>query len=70
MGHVELIKTGGVIMIKWEDYLADKEHYQDLRREAEQAQLQAPGIERPIYQQALHWLGNHLIVLGQRLQKY
>ena len=57
-------------MIKWEDYLADKEHYQDLRRKAEQEQwAQVFGKKNPLYSRALHWLGDHLVVFGQRLRK-
>jgi hypothetical protein len=58
-------------MIKWEDYLADKEHYRDLRREAEQEQLsQGSGKKNPLYSRALHWLGDHLVGWGRRLQKH
>ncbi len=58
-------------MIKWEDYLADKEHYQDLRREAEQEQwARGSGEKNLLYSRALHWLGDHLVILGQRLQKH
>jgi len=58
-------------MIKWEDYLADKEHYQDLRREAEQEQwIQGSNKKNPLYSRALHWVGDHLVDWRRRLQKY
>jgi hypothetical protein len=58
-------------MIKWEDYLADKEHYQDLRREAEQSYwIKVPGGRNSLYNRALHWLGDHLVDWGRRLQKH
>lgn len=58
-------------MIKWEDYLADKEHYQDLRREAEQEHwIQSSSEKNSFYQWARHWLGDHLIDWGRRLQKH
>ena len=58
-------------MIKWEDYLADKEHYQDLRREAErQHSVQYSGEKNSLYNRARQWLGDHLVVWGQRLQNH
>jgi len=56
-------------MIKWEDYLADKEHYQDLRREAKQKYwVQSSSEKNSLYSRALHWLGDQLVVWGRRLQ--
>ena len=58
-------------MIKWEDYLADKEHYQDLRREAKQAYwVKISGGENSLYSRTLHWLGHQLIDWRRRLQKH
>ena len=58
-------------MIKWEDYLADKEHYQDLRREAEQEHwVRAFSKKNSFYNRTLHWLGDHLVDWGRRLQKH
>ena len=58
-------------MIKWEDYLADKEHYQDLRREAEQEHwIHSFSEKNSLYSRARHWLGDHLVIWGRRLQKH
>jgi hypothetical protein len=57
------------------DILMKQAQYADLRKEAETeqfiraAQLQQPDLW-PATRQGIHWLGNHLIKWGTKLQDY
>ena len=62
-------------MFSWNDVLARREHYLDLRREMERERLVRQVMAgRPrswlarSYRQALAWLGQRLVAWGWRLQ--